>query len=216
LDVNVAPVVVPGPGSSVGTSVRLKSGRSAVRPRPWPQIASPHPYGWGLFSCRSERWLWASRACCVAGLGCPPSQMLSGTGWRSAVLAAPEYVANREVAAGPRGGSGRGNVGVEPFVRWVCGESFGGRRLIAFRAVGAVWCGWAGDAWGGSAQGGWAGCWLLVQVGRDLACGNQGDAVSDLAVTVWLRARRTRITSIVFAGVRHSPGSSVRAAAQYR
>ena len=29
------------PGSSVGTSVRLKSGRSAVRPRPWPpQVAA--------------------------------------------------------------------------------------------------------------------------------------------------------------------------------
>ena len=27
---------VPRPGSSVGTSVRLKIGRSAVRPRPWP------------------------------------------------------------------------------------------------------------------------------------------------------------------------------------
>ena len=36
MNVNVAPTVVPGPGSSVGTSVRLKSGRSAVRPRPWP------------------------------------------------------------------------------------------------------------------------------------------------------------------------------------
>jgi hypothetical protein len=31
----------PGPGSSVGTSVRLKSGRSAVRPRPWPHSLSP-------------------------------------------------------------------------------------------------------------------------------------------------------------------------------
>src|SRR5699024_3532030 len=29
------------PGSSVGTSVRLKSGRSAVRPRPWPLIVRP-------------------------------------------------------------------------------------------------------------------------------------------------------------------------------
>ncbi len=27
-----------GPGSSVGTSVRLKIGRSAVRPRPWPPL----------------------------------------------------------------------------------------------------------------------------------------------------------------------------------
>ena len=30
-----------GPGSSVGTSVRLKIGRSAVRPRPWPPSLSP-------------------------------------------------------------------------------------------------------------------------------------------------------------------------------
>ena len=29
------------PGSSVGTSVRLKIGRSAVRPRPWPPSLSP-------------------------------------------------------------------------------------------------------------------------------------------------------------------------------
>ena len=28
------------PGSSVGTSVRLKIGRSAVRPRPWPPTSS--------------------------------------------------------------------------------------------------------------------------------------------------------------------------------
>ena len=38
----VAPSPVLGvgarPGSSVGTSVRLKSGRSAVRPRPWPPL----------------------------------------------------------------------------------------------------------------------------------------------------------------------------------
>ena len=33
------------PGSSVGTSVRLKIGRSAVRPRPWPPICARHsPY----------------------------------------------------------------------------------------------------------------------------------------------------------------------------
>jgi hypothetical protein len=31
----------PWPGSSVGTSVRLKIGRSAVRPRPWPPSLSP-------------------------------------------------------------------------------------------------------------------------------------------------------------------------------
>ena len=31
----------PRPGSSVGTSVRLKIGRSAVRPRPWPPGSSP-------------------------------------------------------------------------------------------------------------------------------------------------------------------------------
>lgn len=41
----VAPPPVLGvgarPGSSVGTSVRLKIGRSAVRPRPWPPSLSP-------------------------------------------------------------------------------------------------------------------------------------------------------------------------------
>jgi hypothetical protein len=31
------------PGSSVGTSDRLKSGRSAVRPRPWPHLWTPWP-----------------------------------------------------------------------------------------------------------------------------------------------------------------------------
>src|SRR4029077_5018339 len=31
------------PGSSVGTSVRLKIGRSAVRPRPWPPPARSQP-----------------------------------------------------------------------------------------------------------------------------------------------------------------------------
>jgi hypothetical protein len=34
-------VSVAWPGSSVGTSVRLKSGRSAVRPRPWPPAPKP-------------------------------------------------------------------------------------------------------------------------------------------------------------------------------
>src|SRR5690606_37953100 len=34
---SVATDSATGPGSSVGTSVRLKIGRSAVRPRPWPQ-----------------------------------------------------------------------------------------------------------------------------------------------------------------------------------
>src|SRR6185503_20746302 len=32
----------PRPGSSVGTSDRLKSGRSAVRPRPWPHLADAY------------------------------------------------------------------------------------------------------------------------------------------------------------------------------
>ena len=32
----MASLVKARPGSSVGTSVRLKIGRSAVRPRPWP------------------------------------------------------------------------------------------------------------------------------------------------------------------------------------
>jgi hypothetical protein len=35
------PQKVTRPGSSVGTSVRLKIGRSAVRPRPWPPSLSP-------------------------------------------------------------------------------------------------------------------------------------------------------------------------------
>jgi hypothetical protein len=35
------PQVSSRPGSSVGTSVRLKIGRSAVRPRPWPPGLSP-------------------------------------------------------------------------------------------------------------------------------------------------------------------------------
>ncbi len=43
------------PGSSVGTSVRLKSGRSAVRSRPWPPALScsdavTAPYEWSVLS----------------------------------------------------------------------------------------------------------------------------------------------------------------------
>src|SRR6476646_5327066 len=43
--VGTAANALPRPGSSVGTSVRLKIGRSAVRPRPWPPQ-----------TCRSEHW----------------------------------------------------------------------------------------------------------------------------------------------------------------
>ena len=48
----VSPAVRPGPGSSVGTSARLKSGRSAVRPRPWPPSRAAHK---GLHQ-RKRRW----------------------------------------------------------------------------------------------------------------------------------------------------------------
>jgi hypothetical protein len=57
------------PGSSVGTSVRLKIGRSAVRPRPWPPSLSPgfehrppaETRG-GRFAVRDPRRLLAVRA----------------------------------------------------------------------------------------------------------------------------------------------------------
>ena len=55
------------PGSSVGTSVRLKSGRSPVRPRPWPQEMSPLR---GLFIRRGA--LVAYVLCPSASI--PPSQ----------------------------------------------------------------------------------------------------------------------------------------------
>jgi hypothetical protein len=43
------------PGSSVGTSDRLKSGRSAVRPRPWPSLFEEAPQrAAGLLSLRGD------------------------------------------------------------------------------------------------------------------------------------------------------------------
>lgn len=48
-------VRVPRPGSSVGTSVRLKSGRSPVRSRPWP-LQSPRPVVGGIFVFDGHDW----------------------------------------------------------------------------------------------------------------------------------------------------------------
>ncbi len=50
------------PGSSVGTSVRLKIGRSAVRPRPWPHSLSPG-YTAPTSGNDGRRWLFRPYGC---------------------------------------------------------------------------------------------------------------------------------------------------------
>ena len=67
------------PGSSVGTSDRLKSGRSPVRSRPWPQTTVHHSVGRCLFRSRGG----TSQHVVLGGPG--PSHKLRSTIWWAVV-----------------------------------------------------------------------------------------------------------------------------------
>src|SRR5690242_15360294 len=90
-------------------------------------------------------------------------------------------------------------------------------RTGGLQAVGTVRYGLPAASWAALPRAGGRSIRPLPQVGPvPLTCADPEDAVSDPAVTVRLRARRARITSMSFAVSRPPPASSVRAAAQYR